>query len=81
MQVENDLSLGSIVRFLRLKKNISARSLSKTIGASESYISKVENDSVMPTVDNFARIVTALQCSSEEVYTILLFISGKEPDD
>ena len=50
---------------------MSARELSIKANVSQSYISKLENNSMVPTVTVFARLVSVLQLTSFEINYII----------
>lgn len=45
------------MRFFRKLKGVSAKQMSLDLGKAESYISKIENQQTLPSVDSFADIV------------------------
>jgi len=45
------------MRFFRKLKGVSAKQMSIDLGKAESYISKIENQQTLPSVDSFADIV------------------------
>lgn len=61
------LKLGDAIRFLRLKRGISARSLSLSAGLSSSYVGKLEAGEIEPSVRAFGSIALALSMTSAEV--------------
>jgi transcriptional regulator with XRE-family HTH domain len=62
--------LGAVIKYLRSRKEMSSRALAAEIGASSSYVSKIESGQV-PSADKFVRIMDALDCSSLEVQFLL----------
>lgn len=60
-----------LMRFLRERKDISARALSEKSGLSLSYISKMENGDVTPTVEVFSKIITNLDLSQAELVYLI----------
>jgi ribosome-binding protein aMBF1 (putative translation factor) len=65
------VKFSDICRVGRQEKKISARELSLMIGASGSYISKVESGAISPTIENAAKIMCALDFTNQEIiYTI-----------
>jgi transcriptional regulator with XRE-family HTH domain len=60
-------SLGNAIKFLRSRKNISARGLSTMCGLSPSYIGKVESGSLAPSFDAFCSISAALDMTDNEM--------------
>lgn len=63
-------ALGSLLRFLRASKGISARGLSDLAGLSPSYISKVEAG-LEPSLKAFARIAEVLSLSVYEIHFLM----------
>ena len=59
MRIE-PLSFGEYTRRLRRQKKISVLALSEQTGLSYSHLSRIENDSTMPSADAVARIATAI---------------------
>lgn len=53
---------------LRIKKNVSARDMSLTIGLSESYINKIENGKSFPSMQNFFYICDYFNISPKEFF-------------
>ena len=51
------------MRFFRKLKGVSAKQMSLDIGKAESYISKVENGLLIPSLDTFAIIIRYLGIS------------------
>ncbi len=62
----------------RLELKISARQLSAECNVSQSYISKVEADAIIPTVKTFGRIVDALGLTNLEIRYLLKLVSSVE---
>ena len=65
----NDFAV--LMKFLRERSDISARSLSESSGLSLSYISKMEKGTVMPTVSVFSKIVKNLEISDAELLYLI----------
>jgi transcriptional regulator with XRE-family HTH domain len=65
------VDLPSMMKHLRLRKNISARELSIRSGLSSSYVSKVESGDINPTVDAFSRLVDNLDCTDFEIVFLI----------
>ena len=59
------------MRFFRKLKGVSAKQMSLDIGKAESYISKVENGLLIPSLDTFAIIIRYLGISFD------LFLKAK----
>lgn len=57
------------IYFLRTQKGISARDLSLTLGQSESYINKIENQKAYPSMSTFLYICDYFEISPEEFFS------------
>ena len=53
---------------LRIKKNVSARAMSQTLGQNDSYINRIENGNSMPSLENFSYILDYLGVSASEFF-------------
>lgn len=53
---------------LRLKKNVSARDMSLSLGQSESYINKIENGRMLPSMTGFLYICEYLEITPGEFF-------------
>ena len=56
-----------LMRFLRERNEVSARSLSERSGLSLSYVSKMEKGDVTPTVEVFSKIISNLDVTNAEL--------------
>jgi transcriptional regulator with XRE-family HTH domain len=65
---EGRIRLADAVRYLRQRKNISARALSLQAGLSPSYVGKLEAGEIEPSVRAFALIALALSMSIQEIF-------------
>ena len=61
----------ALMKFLRERQEISARALSEKSGVSLSYVSKMENGDVAPTVEVFSRIIQNLDVTSAELVYLI----------
>ena len=77
----SNLTLGDIIKELRVRRGLSSRSMSELCGLSPAYISKVENGATMPSSKILVRILKKLQCNSYEILYILGAISKEESDE
>jgi transcriptional regulator with XRE-family HTH domain len=59
--------LGARLRRLRLEQGVSQRELERRSGLQASYLSKLENDVVLPGLDNLDRIARSLGFSLSQV--------------
>lgn len=55
-----DSNYGSLLKNMRREKNISQKELSSLTGISESYISRIENQKISPTINTYLRLVHEL---------------------
>lgn len=53
---------------LRIKKEVSARDMSLSLGQSESYINSIENKKAMPSMDMFFNICEYFQITPKEFF-------------
>lgn len=68
-------AFAQLMHALRVRKGVSARALSTEVGLSPSYVSKLERSEFMPSVDTFAKIVDALECSDAEIVFLVRLLS------
>ena len=62
--------MGMVIQEARKEERITQAELAKRIGANKSYISRVENGLIDPTVSSFLRIVNALGMRFELTHSI-----------
>lgn len=60
-----------LMKFLRERAGLSARQLSLDSGLSASYVNKIENGSVLPTIRSFAHLIQKLDLSPFELSYLL----------
>lgn len=72
------LSLQNAVKYLRLKKSLSARQLSIEAGLSPTYISKLENGTLSPSFEAFCSISKVLNMTDQEVLYLIKLQQGKD---
>ena len=77
MAKKNRETFGSVLKKLRKNKSLSIKKLSSKLDINYSYISKLENDKTLPSVDFIDRISKVFDYDKEE----LLIRAGKLPDD
>lgn len=65
------LRFHTVLKMMRLDKNISARALSLACGLSSSYISKLESGGTKPPIDVFVRITKELDLNETEILFLL----------
>jgi len=59
--------LEGMLKEYRIRKNISQEKLEELTGLDRKTIFRIENDLNMPLIDTFAKMVTALNLSDEEI--------------
>jgi transcriptional regulator with XRE-family HTH domain len=64
-----NLLIGAYLKHARLNRRRSLRQLSEEVGCSESFLSKVENDKIRPSLAMLHRIVSALGVSIGKLFT------------
>jgi len=69
------LGFPEIMNAVRKRSGLSGRALSRAAGKSPSYISKMERGEFLPTVDTFAGLVRALQCTDAEVVFLVRMLN------
>jgi transcriptional regulator with XRE-family HTH domain len=74
----NDFAV--LMKFLRERSGISARTLSTQSGLSYSYVSKMESGSVIPSVQVFSRILSNLDVTDTEMVYLIKSISKEEDE-
>lgn len=65
--MDSEVSLGTAIKFLRTRKNITSRGLSSMCGLSPSYIGKLEAGTIQPSFDVFCMIAKALEMNNNEI--------------
>lgn len=56
------------IAFLRIKKNVSAREMSLSIGQNESYINRIENKVTFPSMQGFFYICEYFQITPKDFF-------------
>ena len=69
-----DMLIGARLRALRKQKNLSQDEIGKRIGLLRFYVSRVENNHTVPSIDTLEKIARAL-----DVPIYVLFYNGEEP--
>lgn len=64
-----DLQIGSKLKHARLLKGLKLKQLADAVGCSESFLSKVENDKVRPSLQTLHSIVSHLNTSISELFS------------
>ena len=62
---------------IRIKKKITRRELAKRSGISEAYLSMIENNRRMPTVEVINNIANALNCRPDVIFLSLNLTESK----
>ena len=65
-------STGVLVRSARSRKGLSARALGAKAGVSAAYVSRLEADSLSPSLRTFARLAIALGLSPAEMWAVVV---------
>lgn len=77
-------TFGQILKRLREERlpGVSARELSTRCGSSASLISKLESDSVIPSIVTFYKVVEQLKLNDHEISWLLKFaaLSGRRKE-
>ena len=66
--MQNDDFFSKRLADLRMKKGVSARDMSLSLGQSDSYINKIENGKSFPTMQNFFYICEFLDISPKDFF-------------
>lgn len=75
--METGLTFGEALKVVRTSRtNLSARGLSLAAGLSESYMGKVESDSLDPSLRSFVKISRVLQLTPLEVQVLMKIASS-----
>lgn len=75
--METGLTFGEALKVVRISRtNLSARGLSLAAGLSESYMGKVESDSLDPSLRSFVKISSVLQLTPLEVQVLMKIASS-----
>jgi len=64
-----DLQFGSKLKIARKLKGLKLKELAESVGCSESFLSKIENDKVQPSLQTLHAIVSALDTSISELFS------------
>ena len=62
--------MGMVLQAARKEEHLTQAELAKRIGANKSYISRIENGLIDPTVSTFMRIIEALGMRFEITHTL-----------
>lgn len=73
----NHLSLSEGIKYIRKRKNMSARAVSLAAGLSPSYVSKVEKEEIQPSISSFYRICQVIEATDKEI-VFLLRLAGAD---
>lgn len=61
----------SLFKYLRKRSGLSAHKLSQDAGLSGAYVSRLENGSLLPSVEALAKLIQILNPSPEELYILV----------
>jgi len=77
MDNKKNKSFGSYFKELRGDKGLSIKKMGSLLDINYSYISKIENDHIIPSEDFISKIVDLFNCDKEE----MMLRAGKIPED
>jgi transcriptional regulator with XRE-family HTH domain len=69
------MEFGAILRDLRIKAGIGIKRLAPELGVSYTYVSKLENNEIMPSAELVERVARYFDCDPDH----LLLSAGKVP--
>jgi transcriptional regulator with XRE-family HTH domain len=75
---EQYTTAGEFIRYVRLEHGLSLRQFARKLRLDVAYMSRVENQSVVPSRDTLERIVTVLGLGDEDAF-VLYSLSGRIP--
>lgn len=67
LPLTRQIGVADAIRYLRDRKNLSARAASLMAGLSSSYVGKLEAGELAPSFRAFARLALVLEMSSQEM--------------
>ncbi len=65
------LNVGTSIRVMRLKRNLTQEQLGELIGVGTTHISHIETGTALPSFQTFIRLVNALGCSADDLLNSL----------
>jgi transcriptional regulator with XRE-family HTH domain len=68
MEMDNELAVGGRLKHARLNVKLSLRQLADKVGCTESYLSKVENNKVKPSLPMLHKIAVTLDISVARLF-------------
>ena len=74
--VQSEIRIGSKLKHGRLLKGLTLKELAEIVGCSESMLSKLENDRLVPSISFLHRLASALDTSIAELYAENDTLSG-----
>jgi transcriptional regulator with XRE-family HTH domain len=75
------LTIGEVVKQIRIRSGLSSRAASELCGLSPAYLSKVETNSTIPSSKALIKILSALGCSAEEMLYVFGILYREDPDE
>lgn len=69
--------LGESIIFARKRAGLSAAALSRQVGFSSSYVTKLEHGNIIPSIEAFSVIVVALDLSDAEILFVIKSLGTK----
>ncbi len=77
----SELTVGEVVKQLRMRSGLSSRATSEMCGLSPAYVSKIETNSTVPSSRALIKILGALNCSPEEILYVFGILYREDPDE
>jgi HTH-type transcriptional regulator, competence development regulator len=71
------MEFGPKLRELRVKAGLGIKKLAPELGVSYTYVSKLENNEIMPSADLVERVAHYFKCDSDH----LMLSAGKVPEE
>jgi transcriptional regulator with XRE-family HTH domain len=68
MKADSPVSLGSVIRSLRTRRNQRLSDLAERVGVSISYLSQVERDKIAPSISSLTRIAEGLDTTVPQLF-------------
>ena len=71
------MKIGNVLKLLRASKGLTQNQMSKQLSISQNYLSLIEQDKKMPSIDAITSFASSLSISKHA----LIFVSSKVPKD
>lgn len=72
LPIHRQVTVAEVIRYLRGRRNLSARAVSLQAGLSSSYVGKLEAGEIEPSFRAFARLALVLGMNSQEVFFCII---------